>query len=79
MATMHQVTEVNIKSTDSESELEGSQLEGDIIIPGFSNEETTTGEYNTLDEPILSTIVRISTETEAKCYNGCSERKLKVS
>lgn len=46
------------KSVDSENEMESTQLEGDIIIPGFSSDtETSGGEYNTLDEPILSTIV----------------------
>lgn len=48
----------SLKDVGSDSDV-GSQLEGDIIIPGLSNAQTESGDgdFNTLDEPIMSTIV----------------------
>jgi len=57
----------------------GSQLEGDIIIPGFTNgsgtnNESSNGEFNTLDEPILDTIKRdlksIGQKLQASLYSS---------
>jgi len=46
----------------SKNEDLGSSLEGDIIIPGMPSGKVDVGEgeFNTLDEPILETIVSIN-------------------
>jgi len=48
-----------MKDLGSDSEF-ASQLEGEMTVPGqrASQNESTSADFNTLDEPILLTIVR---------------------